>query len=78
MTVATRTSYDVNSRPDYFFLPFLAFLAAFFAALGAAFLALDLAGLAAFFLPNTFSQFFENVGVGPVRTIGPDIVVGSR
>ena len=29
---------------------------------------------AAFFVPNTESQFFENSGVGAVRTIGPDIV----
>ena len=29
---------------------------------------------AAFFVPNTESQFFENSGVGAVRTMGPDIV----
>ena len=29
---------------------------------------------AAFFVPNTVSQFFENSGVGAVRTMGPDIV----
>lgn len=28
-----------------------------------------------FFLPNTLSQFSENLGVGAVRTMGPDIVV---
>lgn len=31
--------------------------------------------LAAFFSPNTVSQFFENSGVGAVRTMGPDIVI---
>ncbi|MEX0713687.1 MAG: hypothetical protein WD278_15210 [Pirellulales bacterium] len=25
------------------------------------------------FFPNTLSQFFENSGLGPERTIGPDI-----
>jgi hypothetical protein len=30
--------------------------------------------LAPFFLPlNTLSQFFENSGLGPERTIGPDM-----
>ncbi len=35
---------------------------------------LTVAFLADFFVPNTESQFFENSGVGAVRTIGPDIV----
>ena len=30
-----------------------------------------------FFLPKMFSQFAENCGVGPVRTIGPDIALLS-
>jgi hypothetical protein len=70
---------------DYdFFLP--AFFAAF---LGAAFLEAALAGfatLAAAFesppfaadlSPNTLSQFFQNFGFVPVRTIGPLIELSS-
>ncbi|MBC7855447.1 MAG: hypothetical protein IAF94_18620 [Pirellulaceae bacterium] len=34
---------------------------------------LTAAFLAAFFEPNTVSQFFENSGVAAVRTMGPDI-----
>jgi hypothetical protein len=35
---------------------------------------LTAAFVAAFFVPNTESQFLENSGVGAVRTMGPDIV----
>lgn len=52
-----------------YFFPFLAF----FFLTG---LAEDLADLAAFLVPNAFSQFSENFGVGAVRTIGPDITWG--
>lgn len=64
-----------------YFLPddFLADLAFFFADFLAVVVALA-AGFffAAFFLsPNTLSQFFQNAGVVPVRTIGPPIAVFS-
>jgi hypothetical protein len=54
--------------PNYFLL-----LAAFLF-LTVLVVGLTAALLAAFFVPNTESQFFENWGVGAVRTIGPDIV----
>ncbi len=55
------------------------YLPAFFFFLGADFLALvAVAGFDAVlvpdFLPKTLSQFFENSGLGPERTIGPDIM----
>ena len=55
----------------FFFLPAF-FLAAFFAGAAAA-------GFAAAFFPfvKILSQFAENFGVGPVRTIGPDIDYSS-
>ncbi|HEY4310645.1 MAG TPA: hypothetical protein VGN12_14440 [Pirellulales bacterium] len=72
-----RHSTDYDQRPSYFFF-FSAFLTAFAGALALADFAAGLAGfagaLAPFFLPlNTLSQFFENSGLGPERTIGPDM-----
>jgi hypothetical protein len=65
------------ASPSGYFLPadFLADLAFFFPDFLAGCVALA-AGFffAAFFLsPKTFSQFFQNPGVVPVRTIGPPI-----
>lgn len=54
------------NRQEAYFLPFVDF---FFLAV----LAEVLADLVAFLVPNAFSQFSENFGVGAVRTIGPDI-----
>jgi hypothetical protein len=53
------------------FLP-AAFLADFTAGFFAAFLPTVAADPPDFF-PNTLSQFLENSGLGPERTIGPDI-----
>jgi hypothetical protein len=65
--------YPVASLP--YFFPFLAaFLAAFF------FVDLGLAVETAEdfdFLPKMFSQFFENSGLAPERTIGPLIALSS-
>jgi hypothetical protein len=57
-----RTSGSVCDA--YFFF----FLTAFLAGEAAAFVA-----ALADFLPKTLSQFLENSGLGPERTIGPDI-----
>ena len=76
--VRQRRKLRETRRPHYFF--FAAFLADFFAAFfgaAAAFVAFFLAAFGAvdevlfFFPPKTWSQFFQNSGVVPVRTIGP-------
>lgn len=68
----------VQRLPRYFFF-LAAFLGAvFFAALLGAFLPaafLAAAGSAPFFPPKTRSQFDQNSGVVPVRTIGPPITL---
>jgi hypothetical protein len=69
-------------RHDHFFLPPAFFAATFVDAFLAAFG--DLAGAGFdpfapdFLLPNTLSQFCQNFGVVPVRTIGPLIIASPR
>ena len=63
-------------RPSYYCPPssvYFLLLADFFV-LTDLVVGLTAAFVAAFFVPNTVSQFFENSGVGAVRTMGPDIV----
>jgi hypothetical protein len=65
--LALARHFDSRLRHGYFF--FFFFLMVFAAVV----LAVDLTG----FLLKTLSQFFVNSGLGPERTIGPDMAFNS-